>query len=296
MNKIINADIKKRAWRWFFFLALGFGLLLGFRIAYGYMVTPLATYGSSDFMGGGDQVRRNYASKEYEVKGKSNNNTGNSTGSTKIDQKYEKIANINSLSNDYDSEEAKARQQIEQYKALIQFEQKSGNKGYRSLQLYIGVPPENFDALYEVLITIGEVQAKQITKKDKTNEYKELNARKISLETSRASLLELKTKSGAIDEFIQLDSRILDVEQQLQDLGVSLGDFDDANEFCTVQFSLREQKTTEISIMHRLKVAFEWTVRIYFRFAGGLFLALLSAYLLVLLIDMLKIIQRIMRL
>jgi len=43
---------------------------------------------------------------------------------------------------------------------LIQFEQKSGNIGYRKLNLVIGVPPENFDAIYNQLITIGNVQAK----------------------------------------------------------------------------------------------------------------------------------------
>ena len=46
-----------------------------------------------------------------------------------------------------------------------------------------------------------------------------------------------------------LENRILEIEQQLQGLGVSLGNFDDENEFCTVHFSLLEGKEVKIGIM-----------------------------------------------
>jgi hypothetical protein len=87
---------------------------------------------------------------------------------------------------------------------------------------------------------------------------------------------------------MNLENRILEIEQQLQDLGVSLGDFDDENEFCTVQFSLLEGKEKTIGIMQRIKVALEWTVKIYLRLMMTMFFLMLFAYILLLGIEKFK--------
>lgn len=260
-----------------------FIILFIFRLLYGYSINPNEIVYEPGFFESLSNIKKNYASKEYK---------GRSGATVTVDQKYEKVAEINTKSTQFDKEENQVRKQIEHYKALIQFEQKSGNNGARKLNLLVGVPPDNFDSLYNKLITIGKVQSKQITKKDKTNEYKELNAKKASLEKIRASLLDLKAKEGKIEEYMGLENRILEIEQELQTLGVSLGDFDDENEFCTVQFSLLEGKISEISFFHRLKVALEWTVKIYLKIMASLFFLTLFAYLLLLIIEKLKIFEK----
>ena len=262
-------------------LLLLFLLLFVFRLAYGYTKKINDRLEQTQFFSSIASSKRNYASKKYAVKSAA-------PTVTQVDQKYEKIAEITTKSTAFDEEEKAARGHVKRYQALIQFEQKSGNEGARKLNLLIGVPPENFDALYQDLIKIGEVHAKQITKKDKTNEYKELNAKKASLEKIRNALLELKQKEGKIDEYMQLENRVLEIEQQLQDLGVSLGDFDAENEFCTVQFSLLEGKKIQISFIHRIKVALEWTIKFYLGMMAALFFMTLFAYFVVLGIDKLK--------
>ena len=84
---------------------------------------------------------------------------------------------------------------------------------------------------------------------------------------------------------MDLEFRILDIEQQLQTLGVSLGDFDDENEFCTVQFSILEGKETKITTTTRIKVALEWTIKIYLQLIATLVFIVLFAYFLLKLID-----------
>ncbi len=118
--------------------------------------------------------------------------------------------------------------------------------------------------------------------------------KKQSLEKIRTSLIDLKSKGGKIEEYMDLENRILEIEQQLQGIGVSLGDFDDENEFCTVQFSLLEGKEMKIGIMQRVKVALEWTVKIYLRLMSSLFFLTLFAYLILLGIDKLKLLERIL--
>lgn len=225
-------------------------------------------------------IRKNYASKKYQQ-------TSGLT-SPAVDQKYEKIADIKSFTTQFEAMEKKIRLQIKGYDGLIQFENKSGNRGYRKLNLTIGIPPDNFDSIYKSLIRVGKIQSKQITKTDKTNEYKELNAKKTSLEKIRASLIELKSKGGRIDEYMQLENRILEIEQQLQALGVSLGNFDDENEFCTVKVLLSEGKVTEIGIMHRIKVALEWTIKTYVMLMLALTFMSLFGYLLLLSIEKIR--------
>jgi len=284
----MKPTFKKRLKKLILWLIIIFAVLSIFRLIYGSTKTFDDTPNQTQFFDNISNSKRNYATKEYKVKSSTPNQTA-----IKVDQKYEKIAEIKTKSSNFEEEEKSSRKTIEKLDALIQFEQKSGNKGYRKLNLVIGVPPENFDAIYNQLITIGKVQAKQITKKDKTNEYKELNAKKQSLEKIRNSLIELKSKGGKIEEYMGLENRILEIEQQLQGLGVSLGDFDDENEFCTVQFSLLEGKEVKIGIMQRVKVALEWTVKIYLRIMTTLFFMTLFAYLVLLGIDKLKVFERI---
>lgn len=278
----MKPSVKKRFKKTAAILLSLFVALFVFRLIYGYQTVAETAasnvyYDMVDISAG---VRKNYASKKYQL------NAGVTPVS--VDQKYEKIANINTLSSKFDQEEKQIRAQIKDYKGLIQFENKSGNKGYRKLNLIIGIPPENFDSIYHSLIKVGKIQSKQITKTDKTNEYKELNARKASLEKIRSSLIELKTKGGRIDEYMQLENRILDIEQQLQELGVSLGNFDDENEFCTVQVALKEAQISEISALQRVKVALEWTIKYYTLLLVGLSFAALFAYLLLLCIDKIR--------
>lgn len=285
----MNQDLKKKFKKIVFGLLLVFAILFVFRLIYGYTITIDDSPNQTDFFDSISNIRKNYASKEYNVKSSSNTQSP-----VKVDQKYEKIAEIKTKSSKFEEEEKLTRSKIDKYHAIIQFEQKSGNNGYRNLNLVIGVPPENFDSLYSELIEIGNVQAKQITKKDKTNEYKELNARKQSLEQIRTSLIDLKSKGGKIEEYMGLENRILEIEQELQELGVSLGDFDDENEFCTVQFSLKEGKEMKISLIQRIKVALEWTVKIYLRIMTTLFFLTLFAYILVLIIEKLKLIEKLL--
>lgn len=279
---------KKRLKTMIFWMLIGFIILFAFRLMYGYTKNFDYIPNQPQFFDNISNSKRNYATKKYEVK----SNTADQSA-IKVDQKYEKIAEIKTKSSNFEKEEKFSRETIKRLNALIQFEQKSGNKGYRKLNLVIGVPPENFEVLYNQLITVGKVQAKQITKKDKTNEYKELNAKKQSLEKVRTSLIELKSKGGKIEEYMGLENRILEIEQQLQRLGVSLGDFDDENEFCTVQFSLLEGKEIKIGIMQRVKVALEWTVKIYLRIMTTLFFLTLFAYFVLLGLEKLKIFERI---
>jgi hypothetical protein len=137
--------------------------------------------------------------------------------------------------------------------------------GSKRVSLAIGVQPASFDNFVSELKSIGRLVTIVIDKTDKTNEYKELNAQKVSLEKTRDALLALKSKGGGIGDQMNLESKILEIETDLQEKGVKLGEFDVENEFCTVKYSLSEQSTNvaRIPFLYRVRVALQWTIKYY---------------------------------
>ncbi|PSL50039.1 uncharacterized protein DUF4349 [Chitinophaga niastensis] len=255
-----------------------FILMFLFRILYGYCYKghQYDELGSDNFLSG-MKYRRNYASEKM----KSFSTTNTAPVNVSSNQKYEKVANVRSKSTHFPEDEKLLHNTIRKFDAIVQYQQESGNKGNRKLQLLLGVLPEKFDSFYTATQGIGITKSTEITKVDKTNEYRKLNARKISLEKTLASFNDLKAKDGKIEDFIALHDKIFEVETQLQDLGVELGDFDSENEFCTVQFSMYEgaaEKT--ISFVTRLKVSLEWTIRYFAVFVASVFFAAAAAWVL----------------
>lgn len=198
---------------------------------------------------------------------------------TSMTQKYEMYSDIYTRSSQFDKDEDGIKKTISQFNAIIQYEKNESTQN-RRLNLIIGVEPEKFDRFNEALKKFGKIATLNITKTDKTNEYRELNARKSSTEKSLQSLYELKSKSGNIQEYIDLNEKIRETEAELQALGVDLGYFDTENEFCTVRLSMQEEtKPVVIQLFERIKIAFIQTLKQLFYLLAFLTLALASVFL-----------------
>ena len=287
----MKSSFKKRLVITLIIAAIGFVVLFAFRFIYGYTTGAREVREEyfSDFFDDAESLKKNYASDKYRVKREAydavSTDQSQAANEFNLEQKYEKTATIKSRTTKFEEDEKKLRDRIKTENGIIQYEQNSGGRGNRELHLMIGIPPEKFDTFYIALQKIGSIRSKEVTKTDKTNEFKNLNARKTSLEITRQSLLEIKKQSGKIDEYINLQNRILEIEQELQNLGVELGDFDEENEFCTVRFSLAETRVVTITMLHRLKVAFEWAVQYYLLMLCILAAAAFFGFFLLLIID-----------
>lgn len=265
-----------------------FILLFAFRILYGYVAADSASRNdySDNFFGSIDNLRKNYASEKISIKGDIQ-----SAPNMASSQKFEKTASIKAKTSEFDKDENLIKAKTKSYNAIIQYEQNLGQKGNRQIHLLIGINPAKFEDFYVELQKIGVLKDTEITKVDKTNEYRQLNAKKISIEKMLQSLTELKSKGGQIADFISLNDKILEVEEQLQGLGVELGNFNTENEFCTVRFSMYEGATEKsISFIHRTKVALEWSIKYFAIIAITSLFILIAIFVLLTIIDKLKII------
>ena len=267
--------------------------LFAVRLAYGFYTTPneVRKVSAADYARESQDVfssaKRNYASDKYVYKNAQEPaaQPGGVQGQMTLDQKYEKTAKIISGTNDFLKDEESLRNRVKENEAIIQYEQNSGNEGARVLNLMIGVQPSRFDQFSDALKKIGKIKSVTVTKTDKTNEFLDLKAQRDSLENTKRELAQLKNMKGNVDEFINLQYRILDIDKQLQDLGVKLGDYDEVNEFCTVRFTLYEDKELFVyppSVVTRLMVAFKWTVKYYL--AGAAILTFCALFILILMV------------
>ena len=287
----MTTNFKTRFWKtskWFIGL---FIFLFAFRLLYGFvaMDNNNSSDYSDNFFSSIDNLRKNYASEKIAMKGDvqvSSNIASN--------QKFEKTASIKTKTSEFEKDEKLLKAKAKSYTAVIQYEQNLGQKGNRQIHLLIGVNPTLFDSLYNDLQKIGFIKATEITKVDKTNEYRKLNAKKTSIEKTLQSLNDLKTKGGQIADFVALNDKILEIEAKAQELGVELGNFDSENEFCTVKLSMYEGATEKnVSFMHRFKVALEWTVKYFAIIAVTILVLTLTIFVLLLIVDKLKIINSI---
>lgn len=240
-------------------LVLGFFALFSLRLTHDYVYRTSHLPQTSSVESLFDFAHKNYASEKLKMENKQDNQTYS------VDQKYEKIAAAASQTQNFETDEQQVRALTKKYNALIQYEQNVGLKGARRLHLAIGVPPAEFEHMVEEIKSIGQLISLHIDKADKTNEYKDLNAKRLSLEKTRKALGDLKGHSGSIQEQIELENRILEIESQIQGLGVKLGEYDQENEFCTIKFGLQETKTTvsKFSVIQGIKPALEWTIKYY---------------------------------
>ncbi len=215
--------------------------------------------------------RKNYAS----LKG-----LGGTPSAIGDSQKFEKIGSLTQVSEEFDSDKTAVDGLIRENSGIVQIERAQGLKGRRVLHLGIGVPPDRFDGFVEAARAIGRSVAIEIVKNDKTNEYLQLKARRATLEKARSALEEFRASGGSVDERVNVQNRLTEIEQQIQELGVSLGDFDTENELCTVRLTLREvAKARPMSMARRLLLSLEWATTTYLMLALGFFAIMAASWI-----------------
>lgn len=249
------------------------------RLGYGYYAYPQGEVIRNNLYQGNlfsdfSLSRKNYAGQKKKSGGRG------LAGPAAIDQRYEKVAELGLSSSKFDEDEAQIRTIAKEANALIQHEQAFGLEGQRQLQLALGVPPESFDDVISRIRAVGRPVNFQVNKVDKTNEYRELLAQQESLKKSRDNLMALTSRDAELEDLILLETRILDLENQIQSLGVSVGEFDSEFEFVTIKLTMAETRKDElrdIPLVERSMVALRWAVKYTLALTGAFFLFAFAA-------------------
>ena len=167
---------------------------------------------------------------------------GNGGVEVNYDQKYEMISSMSAYSTAFDSDVALLRQTIDAHSGIVQTEHTSGLDGNRSLMVSVGIPPSRFDDLVESVKGIGTITSFSVDKIDRTADFTALLAQQEAMEKTLESYKSLKEQNAGMGDMIALEEKIIECEQGILQLKVSLGLFDEKQSMCTVEYRLSETR------------------------------------------------------
>jgi hypothetical protein len=178
-------------------------------------------------------------------------------------------AELQAVTNNFEQDKTLFSDVIEEFNAVIKFEQFSGaKKPYRQLRVRVAVPVERFEEMIDELKGIGTLTSIDIQTIDKIEDFRKILAQKKALEAHRDALQRLRDGGGEVDKLIQLEERILGIEKEIHQLGVQLDDFVQKETFGNVEFTLVEKMLKEEGFGAYLNIriwkSVGWALQTYF--------------------------------
>ena len=176
----------------------------------------------------------------------------------------------------------------------------SGNTRY--LNITARIPSEKFEDFINSLSGDGKVMSRSVNAENISQVYANKETYKKSLEKEQERLLEMMDKAQTIEEMITVESRLSEVERQLNVYKTDLAQMDKDVEFSTVYIELKEVKryTEEVSSTtfgEELKYAFEDAISSFKNFCEGIILFVVRnfPYLIILAVIIVMIVRAVGR-
>ena len=113
---------------------------------------------------------------------------------------------------------------------------------YRSASLTVRIPAEQLDIFTSSLTEFTNVVSSSRSAEDITLSYVDTETRITALETERDRLLELMEQSETMSDLLEIESRLTDVNYELERYGSRLRTMDNQVSYATIYLSVREVK------------------------------------------------------
>lgn len=178
----------------------------------------------------------------------------------------------------------------------------SGSGSTRYLSITARIPSEKFEDFINSLSGDGKVMSRSVNAENISQVYANKETYKKSLEKEQERLLEMMDKAETIEDMITVESRLSEVERQLNVYKTDLAQMDKDVEFSTVYIELKEVKryTEEVSSTtfgEELKYAFEDAISSFKNFCEGIILFVVRnfPYLIILAVIIVMIVRAVGR-
>lgn len=185
------------------------------------------------------------------------------------ERKIIKTANLEYETKTYDAFMESLTREIETSGGYISNQSARGGGEYsynsqRYASLTVRIPADTYDRFMEKAAALGSLTYKSESTEDVTMSYVDTESHIRALETEYAALLQILEKASSLDDVIQLQSRITEVNYQLDTYKAQLRKYDDLIAYCTVHISVsevyRETKNVEVlTFGERIALALENT-------------------------------------
>ena len=228
-------------------------------------------------------------------------------------QKIVYTGNLSIQTLEYDKSAASIRKKIKDAGGFSEAESESDNDYYwynynsgsrntRYLSITARIPSEKFEEFINSLSGDGKIMNRSVNAENISQVYANKETYKKSLEKEQERLLEMMDKAETIEDMITVESRLSEVERQLNVYKTDLAQMDKDVEFSTIYIELKEVKryTEEVNSTtfgEELKYAFEDAINSFRNFCEGIVLFVVRnfPYLIILAVILALIIRAIGR-
>jgi hypothetical protein len=144
--------------------------------------------------------------------------------------------------------------------------------------LTLRVPAAKLEEILSALEPLGQVEGKNISGQDVTEEYYDTTARKANLEKQEQRLLELYNKAGTVKDILEIENELTRVRGEIESLQARLNVLDNLISLATITVELRAPggistgSTLKEPLGTRLKAAWQMGVNGLVNFSEGLLL------------------------
>ncbi len=115
-----------------------------------------------------------------------------------------------------------------------------GETGARSASYTIRVPSVNFSRMMGTLPEIGNVPYSEISSRNVTREYYDVQARLDAFKTQEARLLEMLSVAETVKDMLEIQQQLTEVQYEIDSLTGTLRYYDDQVSYSTVYLSVQE--------------------------------------------------------
>jgi hypothetical protein len=191
-------------------------------------------------------------------------------------QVYEKTAHLASGTSTFADDEERIRSAIAKWNAAVFSETATGIAPRRLLSLGISVRPVQFDLLLDELRGVGQINSISVQQQDRTADFRRLHAQRQSFKKHLEAILKLREAGKlSVEEALKLEQKVLEVEKEVQAVGVQLGDLlnkePSYNLFVTLQeFQAGSWNDRSFTFTRRLESGFLWALGWWFASALGI--------------------------
>ncbi len=152
---------------------------------------------------------------------------------------------------DYDTTVSEVRSRIEEYKGIIENENESSsnydwyqndNDGYdrRYLYLTVRIPTESYEKFLDEMEGSGHVVSKSSNVENISRQYNDNSIEIEALEKQQTRLLEMLDQAQSVEDMVTIESRLSEVETQLNQKKSYQAQMDTDVEYSTVNIDISE--------------------------------------------------------
>ena len=116
----------------------------------------------------------------------------------------------------------------------------SSSRSSRNASITLRIPADRYDGFMDTVSGLGAVTYRSEGAEDVTMSYTDMESHIRALETEYQTLLDILAKAESLDDVILLQSRISELNYQMDSYKSQLRKYDDLISYCTVRISVRE--------------------------------------------------------